>query len=56
MILLFIVDADMSNLSARSVGAHHWLSIHDDSAAHAGSQRDHDQIFLSFACAQPHLA
>ena len=56
MILLFIVDADMSNLSARSVGAHHGLSIHDDSAAHAGSQRDHDQIFLSFACAQPHLA
>ena len=56
MILLLIVDADMSDLSARSVGAHHGLSIHDDSAAHAGSQSDHDQILLSFACAQPHLA
>ena len=46
----------MADLAAHAVFAADDLLIHDDAAAHAGSQRDHDNIRVAFAAAHPHLA
>ena len=50
------VDGHMSDLAAAAVGAGDHLSIHDDTAADAGTQGDHDHIFVTLAAALPHLA
>ena len=46
----------MADLAARSVSALDDMSVYDDAAADAGSERNHDDIFPAFRAAFPHLA
>ena len=46
----------MADLAARSVSAFDHMSVDDNAAADAGSERNHDDIFPAFRAAFPHLA
>ena len=49
------VDRDVADLAARAVHTVNDLAIDDDTAAHAGAQRDHDGIFGTLGSAHPDL-
>src|SRR5699024_4052935 len=49
------VDGDVTDLAACAVGAVDHLAVHDDAAAHAGAQGDHDDAAAALGRAHPDL-
>ena len=53
---LIRIDLDVADLARRPEDAGKNLSVQDDAAAYPGPQRDHNDVFMPFAAALPHLA